>query len=76
MMYEIWSLGYKPFESYTNPDVKQRHGELSVSNSLCFVTGDQDGGQRSLFPSTSWTHKRTLQDHDTMLVSSYGIVYM
>ena len=21
LMYEIWSLGHKPFEGYTNPDV-------------------------------------------------------
>ena len=41
MMYEIWSLGHKPYESYTNPEViiEERYGKLkyvSSSSMLCY----------------------------------------
>ena len=29
-MYEIWSLGHKPFESYTNPDVSIRQETIII----------------------------------------------
>ena len=33
VMYEIWSLGHKPFEGYTNPQVK--HNNLYVYIEFC-----------------------------------------
>ena len=66
VMYEIWSLGHKVFEIYTNPEVtKQKQHFIHFSCD----PGNQAGGQRSPSPSTSWTHERTLQNHDGMLVS-------
>ena len=34
LMYEIWSLGHKPFEGYTNPDVCRQY----IPNSDCMTT--------------------------------------
>ena len=32
LMYEIWSLGHKPFEGYTNPDVRTINSILVCLN--------------------------------------------
>jgi hypothetical protein len=31
-MYEIWSLGHKPFESYNNAEV--RHGDVTLGTTI------------------------------------------
>ena len=72
-MYEIWSLGHKPFESYNNPEV---YGMMTLEiiettiNIHAWQTylGDQNVRQGLSPPSPSWTIKRALQDHDSVLV--------
>ena len=43
LMYEIWSLGHKPFEGYTNPDVCSDYPTLcSAHNCLLFPDPQTD----------------------------------
>ena len=47
VMYEIWSLGHKPFENHTNPEVKFNHIMVHVVSvqvsSILLFSGNQIG---------------------------------
>ena len=36
MMYEIWSIGYKPFQSYSNQDVSYSVSTIELRSSQAF----------------------------------------
>ena len=36
-MYEIWSLGYRPFEEFTNVEVKMYIAEIIINESYTYV---------------------------------------
>ena len=74
VMYEIWSLGHKPFEGYTNHQVMlQLIDWITKLSGLIYVTVVQltggRGGRQWLPPtSTPWLSQGTLQFDDPVLV--------
>ena len=69
-MYEIWSVGHKPFESFGNAEVSSVNIALRISGS-CFkiiIIGTQVDRRRASSPSSSWLSQSPLQHHDIMLV--------
>ena len=68
-MYEIWSVGHKPFESFGNAEVSSVSIALHTSGS-CFkiIIGTQVGRHRTSSPPSSWLSQSPLQHHDIMLV--------
>ena len=76
MMYEIWSLGHKPFEGYTNQQVIIiHHIYIATLNeqTLYYITvffneGSRDDRQWLSPASTPWLSQGTLQCDDPVLV--------
>ena len=89
VMYEIWSLGHKPFESYSNIQVLISPYRLSTiiytlpSNECimqwmlcCLYQAMQMIGSGYISPPpTSWMSKTTLLPHDQMLVGTFALKF-
>ena len=76
-MYEIWSLGHKPYEGYTNQQVSlaQTNAGIYPCKMLCnvvFITDTiidtESSGEGRASCSTSWVPQISLHPHDTLLV--------
>ncbi len=53
-MYEIWSVGHKPFEDYANNTVLNFIIVLAIIDSHLLLTGDEVSGYRLPFAPSSW----------------------
>ena len=79
VMYEIWSLGHKPYEGYTNPQVLLLQ---TISYQYCnvstdFCTDTESGGEGRAPCSTTWMSQTYLHPHDTLLVITSALfLYM
>ena len=74
-MYEIWSLGHKPFEGYTNAQVGLCcNNDTTVLFLFIVLPKDyQADRQQVSSPSTSWLPQRSLQNNDPLLVSNLSL---
>ena len=52
VLYEIWSLGYKPYHDLPNQEVSCKQHDLTETYP-CTLTGDIESGERSPPPSPS-----------------------
>ena len=82
-MYEIWSLGHKPFEEYSNPQVGQSHTvscmytvtfmmtilEYSLWSTGSSTTGNEAGGPWVSSPPSPQLSQGSVQTHDPVLAS-------
>ena len=64
-MYEIWSLGHKPFEDYTNAKVIHM---IMYNWSVFSTTGNKDGGWRISSGPSPRMPSGSLPTYDKLLV--------
>ena len=75
VMYEIWSIGHKPFEGYSNSQVCNKSNCLLCmckSMCLCIPKGNEAGGERVPAPPSSRMSQGYVWTHDQLLVSVTG----
>ena len=64
VLFEIWSLGHKPFPELANPIVSHiNSNNISCSQSSCNVVGDSIGNKQTLSSSTPWLSQTHLPSH-------------
>ena len=68
-MYEIWSLGHKPFEGYGNPEVRQVFLESLNPSTACVCVGAEASERWQKTDSTTWMPPTHLLSNDQLLVS-------
>jgi len=82
VMYEMWSLGHKPFEEYSNPQVRQSHTvscmytvtftmtilKYSLWSAGSSTTGNEAGRPWVPSPPSPRLSQGSVQTHDPVLV--------
>ena len=78
-MYEIWSLGHKPFEGYTNMQVANcyqlnTHIHLNLVNLFTLLLGNSFSERWLETPTSPWLSKGSVQTDDQVLVHHAGAI--
>ena len=80
-MYEIWSLGCKPFEECTHQEVIisgmciNTESELLYTSSQSLSKDHQAGGEQPSPPSSAGLPQKTVPPHDPVLVGRIYAVF-